>query len=374
MRGRLIAVAVLLTAFAGCGQSTDSTDQSAADQSSTTSEVPSTTAAVPTTRVAPADQGTRPTLQRGDKGEWVIELQQALTRHGFAVTDDGDFGPVTEAAVRDFQAAYGLTVDGVVGSATWEALESPSFTTTSVPHSTASTSTTVPGPTVPEPLVLAADGLGAIKFGDPTDELLAALTAVLGPSDWQGRPNNPAGLVNIWNSDSTGYGLRVSTGTSTEFCGTEGYRNDGVDHFYAWTYGGGLGLTTAGGITIGSTAAEVLAAYPEAAFGQQAETGSGDWTPGIVSIAGGELGLRGWVGGLPLDDYEQTAAQALVELGYSLGPRGDLRDALRALQAAEGLVVTGFLDTPTWLALGLTLPADPEAPVVGLMAGIQSCE
>ncbi len=64
----------------------------------------------------------RPTLQRGDAGEWVIELQQELTRNGFPVEDDGDFGPVTEAAVRDFQTAHGLTHDGIVGPQTWAAL------------------------------------------------------------------------------------------------------------------------------------------------------------------------------------------------------------------------------------------------------------
>src|SRR5829696_2456853 len=65
----------------------------------------------------------RPTLQQGSSGEAVKELQRALKRAGFDPGPiDGDFEPVTAAAVRSFQAARGLVVVGIVGPQTWRAL------------------------------------------------------------------------------------------------------------------------------------------------------------------------------------------------------------------------------------------------------------
>lgn len=56
-------------------------------------------------------------------GDDVREVQQALARAGVAVDVDGAFGPKTAAAVREFQARRGLTVDGIVGPATRAALD-----------------------------------------------------------------------------------------------------------------------------------------------------------------------------------------------------------------------------------------------------------
>ncbi len=50
-------------------------------------------------------------------GDPVTRLQQALD-----LPADGSFGPHTEAAIRRLQARHGLTVDGVVGPATWGVL------------------------------------------------------------------------------------------------------------------------------------------------------------------------------------------------------------------------------------------------------------
>lgn len=68
--------------------------------------------------------GGRPsnTLRMGDKGLDVRNLQQTLNDKGYNLTVDGDFGALTQAAVKNFQRANGLTDDGVVGPKTWEKL------------------------------------------------------------------------------------------------------------------------------------------------------------------------------------------------------------------------------------------------------------
>lgn len=63
-------------------------------------------------------------LGLGDSGDDVLDLQKALNAFGYGLVEDGDFGPQTDAAVRDFQARHGLTVDGLVGPQTRETLQS----------------------------------------------------------------------------------------------------------------------------------------------------------------------------------------------------------------------------------------------------------
>lgn len=86
-----------------------------------------------------------PLLRRGDRGALVERLQRALylgpktgptndiqdiigTRGYYFGQIDGDFGPMTEQAVKAFQQnppfGESLLVDGIVGSQTWEALMS----------------------------------------------------------------------------------------------------------------------------------------------------------------------------------------------------------------------------------------------------------
>lgn len=73
-----------------------------------------------------------PTLRAGDSGAGVRALQTQLNAKArLSLAVDGQFGPATTTAVRNFQSAHGLTVDGVVGPTTWRHLlwhyDYPSF-------------------------------------------------------------------------------------------------------------------------------------------------------------------------------------------------------------------------------------------------------
>jgi peptidoglycan hydrolase-like protein with peptidoglycan-binding domain len=64
-----------------------------------------------------------PTLKTGSQGQAVMTLQTVLRQTGdYQGSVDGIFGPITDAAVRKFQARAGLVADGIVASKTWYAL------------------------------------------------------------------------------------------------------------------------------------------------------------------------------------------------------------------------------------------------------------
>jgi hypothetical protein len=64
----------------------------------------------------------QPLLKRGSKGDLVVWAQERLIGAGQDVPVTGVYGKLTDAAVRDFQTAKGLSVDGKVGTGTWESL------------------------------------------------------------------------------------------------------------------------------------------------------------------------------------------------------------------------------------------------------------
>lgn len=65
-----------------------------------------------------------PTLRQGSSDATAVKRLQALLNAvaGAGLAVDGAFGPRTEQAVRDFQTARRLLVDGIAGPQTWTAL------------------------------------------------------------------------------------------------------------------------------------------------------------------------------------------------------------------------------------------------------------
>lgn len=69
-----------------------------------------------------------PLLREGDRGAYVTFLQQLLESNLYSVGGiDGIFGSRTLSAVRSFQGANNLSVDGLVGENTWNALTNLNF-------------------------------------------------------------------------------------------------------------------------------------------------------------------------------------------------------------------------------------------------------
>jgi peptidoglycan hydrolase-like protein with peptidoglycan-binding domain len=122
-----------------------SVDDASSSTSSTTagtdssSTVPggSTTTTVPRVVTDPADS-----VHGGDTGPGVEQVQYALVAHGYDIKIDGNFGPQTENAVRDFQKNQGLKVDGIVGPITWARIQGTTSSTTSSVAAADGTTTT----------------------------------------------------------------------------------------------------------------------------------------------------------------------------------------------------------------------------------------
>lgn len=64
-----------------------------------------------------------PTLYPWDTKAAVVDLQRLLNAQGFTLKLDGDFGSVTESAVRAFQRQQHLRVNGIVNDQTWRLLK-----------------------------------------------------------------------------------------------------------------------------------------------------------------------------------------------------------------------------------------------------------
>lgn len=112
-------------------------------------------------------------LERGsDRHSEVMELQRFLNDEGFADNDgrglleDGVFGPSTEQALRNYQRAREITVDGTVGPETFRVMQSD---VVGVPPEQLPAFTVRPEPAIPPPAVGQMTEAGMLRRGASGD-------------------------------------------------------------------------------------------------------------------------------------------------------------------------------------------------------------
>lgn len=63
------------------------------------------------------------TVKKGSDGGGVYLLQELLSKNGYTLKLDGQFGPATESCVIDYQQKHGLEADGICGQRTWSSIK-----------------------------------------------------------------------------------------------------------------------------------------------------------------------------------------------------------------------------------------------------------
>jgi peptidoglycan hydrolase-like protein with peptidoglycan-binding domain len=132
-----------------------------------------------------------PTLKRGSEGQDVKDLQEALIELDFKPGEvDGAFGVFTESAVKAFQKWAQLEADGIVGPATWEALDDADRSDPTL--RAGSTGVAVRG--LQRRLIAAGFGIDDVdgRFGPQTEAALRAfqkryeldVDGIAGPQTW----------------------------------------------------------------------------------------------------------------------------------------------------------------------------------------------
>ena len=134
------------------------------------------------------------TVQWQDRGAGVLKVQKKLIELGYLAEgeDDGAYGSKTTAAVRRFQKANGLSVDGIAGQATQTRLfEDPNV----VPYSPVDTVTTEAPVYTPDGLTLLPNG--SIFLGSGGDGQALTMTVM---QDGVGYTRRPSLWVNTVGS------------------------------------------------------------------------------------------------------------------------------------------------------------------------------
>ncbi|MFK2824232.1 spore cortex-lytic enzyme [Bacillus sp. B190/17] len=142
-------------------------------------------------------------IQRGASGEDVLELQTRLQYIGYYKGKiDGVYGWGTYWAVRNFQEAFGMPVDGLVGAATKNKLVKASKYDKGYAKSQGSkssgskpTATSVPPGFSQNDIQLMANAVHGEARGEPYEGQVAVASVILNRVQSQSFPNSVSGVI-----------------------------------------------------------------------------------------------------------------------------------------------------------------------------------
>ena len=254
-------------------------------------------------------------LRRGSSGTAVRELQfylyllSAYESSIPAVGIDGSFGAATENAVRAYQRFAGLTVDGIVGRATWESL----YGKASALRSSGPVVTLKRLPYPGHPLTVGSEGSDVLYYTILLRRIAYYFESVEAP---------PL---------ATGYTGETAAATRSAQA-LLGLPETGIADAETWTAVEALSLQLATGMPNPDRDAAREMAYPGRAMKE------GSVGPDVMQI-------EQWIN----DRANLCCGEDFVRDNSSFGPAETV--AVKAAQARAGLHQTGTVGRETWAAL-----------------------
>ena len=254
-------------------------------------------------------------LRRGSSGTAVRELQfylyllSAYESSIPAVGIDGSFGAATENAVRAYQRFAGLTVDGIVGRATWESL----YGKASALRSSGPVVTLKRLPYPGQPLTVGSEGSDVLYYTILLRRIAYYFESVEAP---------PL---------ATGYTGETAAATRSAQA-LLGLPETGIADAETWTAVEALSLQLATGMPNPDRDAAREMAYPGRAMKE------GSVGPDVMQI-------EQWINGRA----NLCCGEGFVRDNASFGPAETV--AVKAAQARAGLHQTGTVGRETWAAL-----------------------
>ena len=254
-------------------------------------------------------------LRRGSSGTAVRELQfylyllSAYESSIPAVGIDGSFGAATENAVRAYQRFAGLTVDGIVGRATWESL----YSKASALRSSGPVVTLKRLPYPGQPLTVGSEGSDVLYYTILLRRIAYYFESVEAPP-----------LATVYTGETA-----AATRSAQALLGLP---ETGIADAETWTAVEALSLQLATGMPNPDRDAARGMAYPGRAMKE------GSVGPDVMQI-------EQWINGRA----NLCCGEGFVRDNSSFGPAETV--AVKAAQARAGLHQTGTVGRETWAAL-----------------------